>query len=110
MREARVERAVTLAKVAEITKIPVETVRAIEEDAVGDLPPLPILKGFLRSYAEYVGLSPEETILRYTVFRQSVSASPPGDTEERTAPLVRIREALSRLKGLLTGNGDDQVF
>ncbi len=47
------------------TKIPIKTLEWIEEEAFEKLPPLVYLKGFLRSYAQSLGLDPPKVIEEY---------------------------------------------
>lgn len=53
---------VSLEEAAEATKIRKVYLRALEEDRFGDLPSPAYLKGFLRTYASYLGLQSEELI------------------------------------------------
>ena len=110
LKEERERRLIELEEIARATKIKPSLLSAIETDTLDDLPPLPIMKGFLRSYAQHVGLPPEDTILRYIVFRESTTSDSPDPAGERNVILNRIRTALARLKGFLTGTEGYQVF
>jgi flagellar biosynthesis protein FlhG len=50
------------------TKIPVKTLEWIEEEVFERLPPLVYLKGFLKSYAQSLGLDPPKVIEEYIRF------------------------------------------
>ncbi len=53
---------ISLEEAAEATKIGKIYLRALEEDRFRDLPSPAYLKGFLKTYASYLGLQPEELI------------------------------------------------
>jgi cytoskeletal protein RodZ len=50
------------------TKIPMKTLEWIEEEVFERLPPLVYLKGFLKSYAQSLGLDPPKVIEEYIRF------------------------------------------
>jgi len=52
------------------TKIPIKTLAWIEEEAFEKLPPLVYLKGFLKSYAQSLGLDPPKVIEEYIHFME----------------------------------------
>jgi DnaJ-class molecular chaperone len=52
------------------TKIPMKTLEWIEEEAFEKLPPLVYLKGFLKSYAQSLGLDPPKVIEEYIRFME----------------------------------------
>ncbi len=58
-------RQITLEEVADGTKIAIHMLRAIEADKWEDLPAEVFTRGFVKSYAEYIGLVPEDVLLRY---------------------------------------------
>lgn len=61
----RFELAMTIEVAAGITKIRPEYLTAIEEDRYSDLPSRQLLKGFLKSYLQCMGLNPDSVIERY---------------------------------------------
>ena len=65
LRRVREGRYINLERLSAITKINVKHLRAIEENRFADLPPEPILRGFLRAYAAEVGLDASEVLRRY---------------------------------------------
>jgi cytoskeleton protein RodZ len=65
LREARVRRNLTLQQVEEDTKIRVKYVQAMENEDFDIMPGPTYVKGFLRTYAEYLGLDPEVIIGEY---------------------------------------------
>jgi DnaJ-class molecular chaperone len=52
------------------TKISIKTLEWIEEEAFEKLPPLVYLKGFLKSYAQSLGLDPQKVIEEYIRFME----------------------------------------
>ena len=63
--DARASRGKTLQQVSASTKIPVSKLRAIERDEIENLPGGIFTRGFVRSYAEAVGLDPQETLAQF---------------------------------------------
>lgn len=63
--DARRARGMTLAQVSASTKIPVSKLQAIERDDIESLPGGIFTRGFVRSYAETVGLDPQETLAEF---------------------------------------------
>ena len=63
--DARAARGVTLKQVSASTKIPVATLQAIERDELESLPGGIFTRGFVRSYADAVGLDPQATLARF---------------------------------------------
>ena len=52
------------------TKIPIQTLEWVEEEVFEKLPPLVYLKGFLKSYAQSLGLDPPKVIEDYLHFME----------------------------------------
>lgn len=52
------------------TKIPIKTLEWVEEEVFEKLPPLVYLKGFLKSYAQSLGLDPPKVIEDYLHFME----------------------------------------
>lgn len=65
LQSIRLKRGISLEKVSEETRIGLGTLKAIEREALDELPAEVFLKGFLRSYAGYVNADGEEVIRRY---------------------------------------------
>ncbi len=65
LREARVRRNLTLQQVEEDTKIRVKYVQAMENEDFDVMPGATYVKGFLRTYSEYLALDPEVMIDEY---------------------------------------------
>jgi cytoskeletal protein RodZ len=62
--------------VSRVTRIPVATLEAIEQDHFDDLPGEVFVKGFLKSYAQTIGLLPEDVVARYTASRRVALVTP----------------------------------
>ncbi len=58
MRQARLDKGVSLADAARETRIRRSYLEALEAEDVAGLPPIVYTRGFLKTYAEYLGLSP----------------------------------------------------
>lgn len=65
LRAAREARALLLPDVASMLRIRLPYLQAIEEGRYADLPGAAYVSGFLRSYAEHVGLEPDVVVRRY---------------------------------------------
>src|SRR5918996_2912657 len=76
LRLQREMREISLRDIAERTKISLRYLEAMEEDRFDALPAPIFAKGFLREYARYVGLSPDEVVNHY------LSVQKPDDMEE----------------------------
>lgn len=65
LREARVRRNLTLQQVEEDTKIRVKYVQAMENEDFDVMPGATYVKGFLRTYSEYLSLDPDVMVDEY---------------------------------------------
>lgn len=71
----------TLEEVAEATKISKTYLRALEEDRFQDLPSPAYFKGFLRLYADYLGINPDDLMARVAECQGSA-----GETADEAQP------------------------
>lgn len=78
LEQARELRGVSLEEVARVTKISPGTLRAIEADHFERVPGRVYMIGYLRAYAQAVGLDPDEVVLRYD---EMVGSEPTGETK-----------------------------
>ncbi len=62
LRRQRVVREIELREIADASKISIRYLQALEDDRFEVLPAPVFAKGFLRQYAKYVGLDPEEVV------------------------------------------------
>ncbi len=94
LKQRRIEKGLTIASVAEATKIQQKFLTAIEADEFFVLPSLAYAKGFVKNYAEFLGLSPV-TVLAF--FRRqseepgrSTTIAPRGMTRPLNAPFFQL--------------------
>ncbi len=73
LRRQREVRKIALREVAETTNISIRYLEALEEDRFEALPAPVFAKGFLREYARYVGLDPDEVVNHYLAARQDAT-------------------------------------
>ena len=59
---ARLDKKLTLTQVSRQTKIPQEVLRALEKNHFAKLPAETYIKGFLKNYANFLGLNPQKTV------------------------------------------------
>ena len=101
LRRQREMREISLRDIAERTKISLRYLEAMEQDRF-DLLPAPIFaKGFLREYARYVGLSPDEVVNHYLAVHQPEEVDDPGDVT--LAALERERKRRKKGPGWTWG-------
>src|SRR5688572_20992809 len=73
-REMRQHHGVTLETAAQALRIPVRTLDAMERGAYGELPADVYLRGFVKAYAEYLGMDPDEALKEFAAERQALPA------------------------------------
>ncbi len=107
MRRQRELRGFTLEEIAEQTKISLRALRALEAEDWEVLPAEVYIRGFVRCYAEVIGLDPNEAILRYEKAvqpyrkqRENVSVEKPY-TEEGSPKRFPVRLVVIILLGIL---------
>ena len=84
LRRQREMREISLRDIADRTKISLRYLQAMEDDRF-DLLPAPIFaKGFLREYARYVGLSPDEVVNHYLSVQQQGAEEEEGVKKDST--------------------------
>ena len=86
LRERREHKGVTMQQAAEDTRIREKFLQAIESGDYQSLPGTVYTKGFLRNYAQYLGLEAEEMLALYTGER---GGSDPARTFAPMRPLVK---------------------
>jgi cytoskeleton protein RodZ len=69
LRREREQHQVSLQDISATTKIQLKFLEAIERDEYERLPPAPFAVGFLRAYAQCIGLDPEEVVGAYYALR-----------------------------------------
>ena len=83
LRRQREIREIPLHEIADVTKISIRYLEALEQDRFDVLPAPVFAKGFLREYARYVGLDPDEVINSYLTTQQDDKAD-----EEEAKPVA----------------------
>ena len=84
LRDARQLKGWSLAEAEEITKIRIRYLQALEEERYDIIPGIAYVKGFLRTYANHLGLNPEEILADY---KASVQPEPEPSIEPPLKPI-----------------------
>ncbi|MEW6080571.1 MAG: RodZ domain-containing protein [Bacillota bacterium] len=91
LKRAREERGLSLREVQTATKIRQKYLEALEAGDDSVMPGEVYTKGFIRSYAEYLGLDGWEMVGHYKAWKDSVRPSSELKPEERPVQLRRVR-------------------
>ncbi len=83
LKRERELRQMSIAELAQITRIPARVLQHLENDAHSELPADVFVRGFLRSYANALGLDDESVLARY---RGRESQEPPPSLPAVYAP------------------------
>lgn len=110
LKQARTERKLTIEEAAKATKIKPQFLAAIERGAYGELPSPAYARGFVRNYAEYLGLSKAQTsalFKRDFDEKRAVKVLPDGMVKKSDFPVRRInmRRIILGLLGFLLLGG-----
>lgn len=70
LRRQREVREISLREIADVTKISMRYLEALEQDRFDVLPAPVFARGFLREYSSYVGLDPDEVVNTYIAAQQ----------------------------------------
>jgi cytoskeleton protein RodZ len=87
LREARERQGITLEQVEKVTRIRRVFLEALEEERFADLPGEAYAKGFVRNYALFLGLNPEEALAAYRAAKGTPPKTRPPQVLDR--PLTR---------------------
>lgn len=68
LRQEREKKGITVEQVASATKISVRMLHALEADQYEDLPAKPFIRGFVTSYAKFIGLDARQILTDYAQF------------------------------------------
>src|SRR5918994_6078378 len=97
LHEARAERGIELTEVERVTRIRVDFLRAMEEDRWEALPAPAYARGFLTTYARFLGLDDQALVDEYRrTAEQEDRAEPIPYTVLRPGVLGRSRSRRSR--------------
>ncbi|MFC3712629.1 helix-turn-helix domain-containing protein [Sphingoaurantiacus capsulatus] len=97
LRRARTEKGLELTDIARDTRVPVRHLAAIEGDAHESLPALTYSIGFVKTFARYVGLPPEEMAAQFKAETNKVAHVP------QTMPLEPLDESRVPPRGVIAG-------
>lgn len=89
IKREREQRGFTVDEVSRLTKISARYLRALEAEDYQSLPAEPFVRGFLRSYAQCIGLNPQEVMLLYRQYR-GTRESPEDAQLEKMTPLGKV--------------------
>ena len=93
LKREREQRKITLDDISSSTKIGTRFLVAIEEEHFDQLPGGIFNKGFVRSYARYLGIDENQAVADFVAATTTpLPESPQGETPERRVPEVRQRE------------------
>jgi len=77
LKRERESKKISLKEVAKNTRVREQFLKAIEEDRYEVLPSVTYVKGFLLAYARYIGLDPNQVVLRYEGLLKGEAAGRP---------------------------------
>jgi hypothetical protein len=100
LREARVRQQLDWPQIELATKIRSKYLRALEDEQFGILPAQPYVKGFLRTYAEYLGLDGQLYVDEYS--SRNVGGDAFDEPAPRRSPRVHQNRGIERRVLLLT--------
>jgi cytoskeleton protein RodZ len=83
LKRERELREITIREISDETKVSCRYLEALEQDNRSKLPAEVFIKGFVRSYANYIGLDPDEAILRYQEYQKTLQMT--GDANSSVA-------------------------
>jgi cytoskeleton protein RodZ len=103
LRKHRDRRRLTLAQVAENTKVSASLLRSVEEGGCARWPGGIYSRGFVRAYASAVGLDPEHAVAMFTeCYPEFAPAPAPDPAAETEQPPQSAAEILRSVLGLFS--------
>lgn len=106
LRQEREKRGITLDQVASATKINVRVLHFLESDQYSDLPAKPFVRGFVNSYARFIGLDVQVVLTRFSEFLEEKSHERPTRDAGHTGYAFEKKESDQNrvwLWGVLSG-------
>lgn len=104
-RAERLKKDITLKEVAESTSIRSGMLQALEENDRDSLPAEVFVRGFIRIYAEYLGLDPEDCLARYWEEEGEARQGHDGINVQKMMKLISVDEepafSVGRIFGLV---------
>ncbi|MDX9720708.1 MAG: helix-turn-helix transcriptional regulator [Myxococcota bacterium] len=119
LKRERETQGLSLKEISSVTRIPVSSLRHLEDDRFDLFPAEVFAKGFLRNYARELKLSIDEVILAYNAMKQHQRRVepeprprevPPPSVELSSAPLVLPTPNVDRSKDNSPGDGAQHSF
>ena len=101
LRKARENKGLSLEQVEEGTRIRRAFLEALEEEDFEKLPASAYVKGFIRNYAQFLGLDPEESLSHYRAMIGASSSYAPSVLDEPLLPDSGTNVWVSALLALL---------
>lgn len=89
LREQRRSRGMSALEVSRATRVPIASVERMEASRFDELPGEVFVRGFLKSYAQAVGLSADDVLARYTASRRVAWVTPLPISSQTKAPRGR---------------------
>jgi hypothetical protein len=86
LKKERETRNISLDEISAFTKIKEHHLKSIEEDRYELLPAAIYVKGFLKTYAQYLALDPKNIILQYENYLKSLLPPEPPDLQQKIPP------------------------
>lgn len=86
LKKARIEQGLSLNEVSMATKINARVLEAMEENTSSKLPAKPFLRGFVKTYAEFLKLNPEDVLKLFEEDLNPEPAPPKPSSEAKDAP------------------------
>ena len=103
LRQAREERGITLSEVAEQTRISPIYLQSIDNDDYRGLPGGIFNRGFVKSYAKFVGLDEQEALLDYSRIQNEIDSAPREEFKSyKPEVLTDDRSASSMMPTIIT--------
>ena len=105
-KKARDSKGISLDQIALETRISTRFLAAIENEEFHVLPGGIFNRGFIRTFAERIGLDPDQAVADYAAFRQQVVRSKPGDEltlqikREQNEMTLKVTVETTRRSGL----------
>ena len=98
LRQAREQRGMTVSAVADTLRLSSAMIEALEQDRYDELPPPAFVRGYLRSYAELLGLPADEVLRAHTLSQpESVPVTQVGPVTQPLSGSHRARLVASVL-------------
>jgi cytoskeletal protein RodZ len=90
LRRAREERKLSLDQVSQETNIALRYLQGFEEEDFSDFPGESYLQGFLRNYADYLGLDPDKVMSAYRAIKIQEAPVPVSELLHSKPPIKKI--------------------